>query len=79
MHNSVLDAHEKLKSLDKEFKVFTKEIQGLNKEKETIEKKRTEALKVQTQIELDLRDVEERISGDVRAKVCFGCWYIKVP
>ncbi|XP_026666016.2 structural maintenance of chromosomes protein 3 isoform X2 [Phoenix dactylifera] len=68
MHNSVLDAHEKLKLLDKEFKVFTKEIQGLNKEKETIEKKRTEALKVHTQIELDLRDLEERISGDVRAK-----------
>ncbi|XP_010925132.1 structural maintenance of chromosomes protein 3 [Elaeis guineensis] len=68
MHNTVLDAHEKLKSLDKEFKVFTKEIQGLNKEKEMIEKKRTEALKVHTQIELDLRDLEERISGDVRAK-----------
>ncbi|WOK97408.1 structural maintenance of chromosomes protein 3 [Canna indica] len=68
MHNSVLESHEKLKLLEKESKVLTKESQSLNKEKEDIEKKRTKALKIHTQIELDLRDVEERIAADIRSK-----------
>lgn len=71
MHNSVLEAHENLKLLEKQSKVLAKELQSLNKEKEEIEKKRTEALKIHTQIELDLRDLEERIAGDLRSKVCF--------
>ena len=71
MHNQILDAHENLKSLEKEFKVLTKNIQGLHKDKELVEKRRNEALKMRAQIELDLKDLEERIYGDVRAKVCF--------
>ena len=38
--------------------------------KEDAEKKRTEALKVVSQIELDLRDLKDRISSEKRAKVC---------
>ncbi|THU45180.1 hypothetical protein C4D60_Mb02t15150 [Musa balbisiana] len=68
MHNNVLEAHENLKLLEKESKVLTKELQSLNKEKEDTEKKRTEALKMHTQIELDLRDLEERIAGEMRSK-----------
>ncbi|KAJ0985643.1 hypothetical protein J5N97_003999 [Dioscorea zingiberensis] len=68
MHNSVLDAHEKFKLLEKEFKVLSKDIQALNKEKEMMERKRTEALKMHAQVELDLKDLELRISGDARAK-----------
>ncbi|XP_064952529.1 structural maintenance of chromosomes protein 3-like isoform X2 [Musa acuminata AAA Group] len=68
MHNSVLEAHENLKLLEKESKVLMKELQSLNKEKEDTEKKRTEALKMHTQIELDLRDLEERIAGEMRSK-----------
>ncbi|XP_020250621.1 structural maintenance of chromosomes protein 3 isoform X1 [Asparagus officinalis] len=68
MHNQILDAHENFKLLEKEFKVLTKSIQGLHKDKDQVEKKRNEALKMRAQIELDLKDLEERISGDARAK-----------
>lgn len=68
MHNKVLKAHERSKEYEKEYKVLMKEIQGLNKEKDLVEDKRTEALKTHAQIELDLKDIEERISGDARAK-----------
>lgn len=68
MHNQILDAHENFKLLEKEFKVLTKNIQGLHKDKDMVEKKRNEALKMRAQIELDLKDLEERISGDARAK-----------
>ncbi|KAG0461233.1 hypothetical protein HPP92_021530 [Vanilla planifolia] len=68
MHNKIIKNHDKLKELEKDYKAYTKAIQGLNKDKEVIEKRRTEALKVRTQLELDLKDIEERISGDIRAK-----------
>lgn len=68
MYDSVLESHDKLKELEKEFKALTKDIQSLNKEKEAMENRRTEAIKMHAQIELDVRDFEERISGDLRAK-----------
>lgn len=68
--NEVVDVREKIKSLEKEIKGSAKGMHDLREKKEGIEKKRTEALKVHAQVELDLRDVEERISGEVRAKVC---------
>lgn len=68
MYNSVLDAHEKSKELDKTFKDLTKEVQSLSKEKEVIEKQRTEAIKKHAQVELDDRDLQEKISGNIRAK-----------
>lgn len=69
MYNSVLDAHEKSKDFDKKLKELTKEIQGLVKEKEAVEKRRTEAIKRRTELELDVKDLEEKISGNMRAKV----------
>ncbi|XAR60230.1 hypothetical protein NMG60_11033505 [Bertholletia excelsa] len=68
MYNSVLDAHEKSKELDKTFKDLTKEIQNLSKERETIEQQRTDAIKMHAQLELDDKDLQEKISGNVRAK-----------
>ncbi|CAM8970304.1 unnamed protein product [Rhodiola kirilowii] len=68
MYNSVLDAHEKSKDLEKIFKELTKELQILNKEKEAVEKRKTEAMKKCTQLELDNKDIEERISLNKRAK-----------
>ncbi|XP_043703030.1 structural maintenance of chromosomes protein 3 [Telopea speciosissima] len=68
MYNSVLDAHENSKDLEKKFKDLTKDIQGLNKEKEAREKRRTETIKKHAQVELDVKDLEERISGNIRAK-----------
>ncbi|KAJ9162663.1 hypothetical protein P3X46_022419 [Hevea brasiliensis] len=68
MYNSVLDSHERSKDLDKMLKDLTKEVQGLNKEKELVEKRQTEAIKKQTELELDVKDLQERISGNVQAK-----------
>ncbi|GMG98380.1 hypothetical protein Nepgr_000220 [Nepenthes gracilis] len=68
MYNSVLDAHEKCKDLDREFKKLTKDLQGLSKEKEVAEKQRKEAIKKRTQLELDCRDLKEKIQENVRAR-----------
>lgn len=68
MYNSVLDAHEKSKELDKKSKELTKEVQGLNKEKEAIEKQRKGAIMKRTQIELDVKDLQEKISSNIRAR-----------
>lgn len=69
MYNSVLDAHEKSKDLDKEMKDLTKDVQALSKEKEAAEIRRTEAIKKHTELELDVKDIEEKMSGNIRAKV----------
>ncbi|XP_047317733.1 structural maintenance of chromosomes protein 3 isoform X2 [Impatiens glandulifera] len=68
MYNDVLDAHEKSKELDKKIKDLMKEVQTLNKEKEDMEKQRTKAIKKHAQLELDDKDFQERISGNLRAK-----------
>lgn len=68
MYNNVLDAHERSKELDKAFKDFTKEIQSLNKEKESVEKQRTEAIKMHAQLELDDKDLQEKIFTNIKAK-----------
>ncbi|XP_061338165.1 structural maintenance of chromosomes protein 3 isoform X2 [Gastrolobium bilobum] len=67
-YNDVLDAHEKSKDLENTLKDVTKEFQNFNKEKEVIEKRRTEALKKHTELELDVKDLQEKISGNIRAK-----------
>lgn len=71
MYNSVLDAHEKSKELDKAYKDLTKEVQILSKEKEAIEKQRTEAIKKRAKLELDDKDLQEKISTNIKAKVIF--------
>lgn len=68
-YNSSVDEEEEIKKLDKLYKDFTREVQGLSREKEAIEKQRTEAIKKHTEIELDVTDLEERIVGSSRAKV----------
>ncbi|WVZ19887.1 hypothetical protein V8G54_007209 [Vigna mungo] len=68
MYNDVLDAHEKSKDLENTLKDVSKELQNFNKEKEAIEKRRTVALKKNTELELDVKDLQEKISGNIRAK-----------
>ncbi|KAK6912655.1 RecF/RecN/SMC, N-terminal [Dillenia turbinata] len=68
MYDSVLDAHERSKDLEKTYRDLTKEIQVLKREKETTEKRRTEAIKKRTQLELDYKDLQEKISSTIRAK-----------
>ncbi|CAN6356403.1 unnamed protein product [Urochloa humidicola] len=66
--NEVVDVREMIKGYDKEIKVSTKGINDTKVQKEGVEKKRTEALKVVAQIELDLRDIKDRIVNEKRAK-----------
>lgn len=70
-YNEVLDAHEKSKDLENTLKDITKEHQNFIKEKEVIEKRRTKALKKYTELELDVKDLQEKISGNKHAKVLF--------
>lgn len=68
--NEVVDVRELIKSFDKDIKLATKGISDTKTQKEGVEKRRTEALKVVAQIELDLRDIKDRILNEKRAKVC---------
>ncbi|XP_045830635.1 structural maintenance of chromosomes protein 3-like [Trifolium pratense] len=67
-YNEVLDAQEKSKDLENKLKDITKEHQNFIKEKEVIEKQRATALKKHTELELDVKDLQEKISGNVHAK-----------
>uniref|UniRef100_A0A2P2MIB8 Uncharacterized protein MANES_06G005500 n=1 Tax=Rhizophora mucronata TaxID=61149 RepID=A0A2P2MIB8_RHIMU len=67
-YNSVLDAHERSKELDDEIKHLTKQVQVKSKDREAAERQQVEAMKRQTELDLDLKDLEERISGNDQAK-----------
>lgn len=69
MYNSVLDAQDKLKDLDETMKEVNIELRELNKKKEAAEGRKREAIKKHTELELDVRDIEEKMSGNIRAKV----------
>lgn len=73
MYNTVLEAHEMSKELDKLYKDLTKEVQILSKEKEAVDKQRTEAIKKRAKLELDEKDLQEKISVNLKAKVIFRC------
>ncbi|XP_057782124.1 structural maintenance of chromosomes protein 3-like [Salvia miltiorrhiza] len=68
MYNSVSDAHEKCKELDKLLKDLTKEAQILSREKEAVEKQKKEAIKKRAKLELDNKDLDDKIRGNIRAK-----------
>lgn len=73
MYNTVLEAHEMSKDLDKLYKDLTKEVQILSKEKEAVDKQRTEAIKKRAKLELDEKDLQEKISANLKSKVIFRC------
>ncbi|XP_041992975.1 structural maintenance of chromosomes protein 3-like isoform X2 [Salvia splendens] len=68
MYNSVSDAHEKCKELDKLLKELSKEAQILSREKEAVEKQKKEAIKKRAKLELDYKDYDDKIRGNNRAK-----------
>ena len=68
--NEMVDVYEMIKSFDNNIKVSSEGINHTKAQKEGVEKRRTEALKVVAQIELDLRDINDRIINEKRAKVC---------
>ena len=70
MDNELVDVREKVRRFDKEIRGCTVGLNETNSQKEDTEEKRIEALRVVTQIELDLKDIEDRISNEKRAKVC---------
>ncbi|XP_019197795.1 PREDICTED: structural maintenance of chromosomes protein 3 [Ipomoea nil] len=67
-YEQVLAAHERSKEFEKLSKDLTKEIQILSREKEAIEKQRTEAIKKHTKLELDEKDLREKINANSKAK-----------
>ncbi|KAK4786498.1 hypothetical protein SAY86_003187 [Trapa natans] len=68
MYNTVLEALDRSKDLDESLKDIAKEVQGLNKEKEVAEKQRIKAMKKQTELELDVKDLQEKISRNFKSK-----------
>ena len=68
--NEMVGVYEMIKSFDNNIKVSSEGINDTKAQKEGVEKRRTEALKVVAQIELDLRDINDRIINEKRAKVC---------
>ncbi|KAI3723900.1 hypothetical protein L2E82_35662 [Cichorium intybus] len=66
--NSSVEQEEELEKLDKLFKDLAREVQDLTREKQTIEKQRTVAVKKHTEVELDVKDLEEKIIGSSKAK-----------
>lgn len=68
-YEQVLAAHERSKEFEKLSKDLTKEIQILSREKEAIEKQRTEAIKKHAKLELDEKDLREKITANSKAKV----------
>lgn len=76
MYESVLEAHEKSKELEKLSKDLTKEIQIFSKEKEAAEKQRTEAIRKRAKLDLDYKDLQEKMSTNIKAKVLFIAWQL---
>jgi structural maintenance of chromosome 3 (chondroitin sulfate proteoglycan 6) len=68
MYDRVEKAQDDSKSLDESLKELTKELQTLYKEKETVEAQQTKALKKKTKLELDVKDFQDRITGNIQSK-----------
>ena len=69
LQREIQDAYEEFRDLEKVLKDLTKEIQEFNREKEEAEKRQIEAIKNLTELEVDRKDLRERISGHIQAKV----------
>ena len=69
LQREIQDAYEEFRDLEKVLKDLTKEIQEFNREKEEAEKRQTKAIKKQAELELDVKDLQERISRHIQAKV----------
>ncbi|EOA26480.1 hypothetical protein CARUB_v10022528mg [Capsella rubella] len=67
-YDSLEKAQDDSKSLDESLKGLTKELQTLYKEKETVEAQQTEAIKKKTKLELDVKDFQDRITGNIQTK-----------
>ena len=55
--------------MEKVLKDLTKEAHEFSREKEEAEKRQTKAIKNLTELEVDGKDLRERISGHIQAKV----------
>ena len=74
MYDRVEKAQDDSKSLDESLKELTKELQTLYKEKETVEAQQTKALKKKTKLELDVKDFQDQITGNIQSKVLPTWW-----
>jgi structural maintenance of chromosome 3 (chondroitin sulfate proteoglycan 6) len=57
--NEMVDVLEMIESCDENINVANKGINGTKSQNEDVEKKRTEALKIVSQVQLDLRECKE--------------------
>lgn len=57
--NEMVDVLEMIESCDENINVANKGINGTKSQNEDVEKKRTEALKIVAQVQLDLRECKE--------------------
>eukprot|EP00850_Spirogloea_muscicola_P014975 SM000111S18798 [mRNA] locus=s111:204108:212996:+ [translate_table: standard] len=66
--NTVREAHEKLKEIEKELKALQKAAHALEEENEHAELKRTQAIESSSSIELDVKELQERLQLEQKAK-----------
>eukprot|EP00850_Spirogloea_muscicola_P012247 SM000078S22106 [mRNA] locus=s78:418815:427691:- [translate_table: standard] len=66
--NTVREAHEKLKEIEKELKALQKAAHALEEENEHAELSRTQAIESSSSVELDVKDLQERLQLDQKAK-----------
>ncbi|KAJ4768644.1 Structural maintenance of chromosomes protein [Rhynchospora pubera] len=66
--NKLAETHQKAKELERDSKALSINMNELEKSKKGIEKNKTEALKAHALIEMDLRELEERILTEIRSK-----------
>ncbi|EPS67666.1 hypothetical protein M569_07108, partial [Genlisea aurea] len=68
MYDSVMTFDERSKELDKSFKDHSKEVQKLSKEKEEVDKSKKDAIKMRAKLELDDKELQEKIVLNLKAK-----------
>ncbi|CAN6173227.1 unnamed protein product [Urochloa humidicola] len=66
--NELVDVLEMIESCDRNINVLTKRINDTTAQNEGVEKRRTEALKLVAQLELDLRGIKDMIVNEKQAK-----------
>eukprot|EP00850_Spirogloea_muscicola_P019286 SM000187S03903 [mRNA] locus=s187:97887:106614:- [translate_table: standard] len=66
--NTVREAHEKLKEIEKELKALQKAAHLLEEENEHAELSRTQAIESSSSIELDVKDLQEKLQLEQKAK-----------
>lgn len=74
--NKLAETHQKAKELERESKALSNNMNEFEKIKKEKNEDKTKAFKEHAQIEMDLRELEEKIQAEFRSKVCPCSLYI---